>query len=203
MAITEDPWLAWHDEAPARTPPRAPQRPDRWYQRRELHLLIGIAVAVLTVIFAGDRAASGARATLDGRLVAAGAGADAALVDTESEQLAVARAVTFTQGVAQALAQHDGPALNPLVTPLQANSNVPMVDVVEPDGKVLLAVRSKGAPPPVASRKGLRALGQALSTAHGVRGGRLSEIVIYRSGPTLLTISPIVLNSKRSARCSR
>ena len=197
MAVTEDPWLAWPEGAPERTPPTGPpQRPARWYQRRELHLAIGIAVAVLTVIFAGERAAAGARATLDGRLVAAGAGADAALVDIESEQLGVARSVAFTQGVAVALANHDGPALNTLVTPLQANSNVPMVDVVEPDGKVLLAVRSKGAPAPVASRKGLRALGQALSTAHGIRGGRLSEIVIYRSGPTLLTISPIILRTK-------
>jgi len=194
MAVTEDPWLAWPDEAPQDTPP--PQRPVRWYRRRELHLIVGIAVAVLTVIFAGDRAAAGARATLDGRLVQAGAGADAALVDIESEQLSVVRSVAFTQGVAQALANHDGPALNGLVTPLQANSNVPMVDVVEPDGKVLLAVRSRGAPAPVASRKGLRALGESLSTANGVRGGRLSEVVIYRSGPTLLTISPIVLHSK-------
>jgi hypothetical protein len=194
MATTEDPWLAWPDEAPGGAPP--PPRPGRWYQRREIHLLIGIAVAVLTVYFAGARATAGARNALDARLVAAGAGADAALVDVESEQLAVVRSVAFTQGIAQALAQHDGPELNPLVTPLQANSNVPMVDVVEPDGKVLLAVRSKGAPAPVASRKGLRALGQALRTAHGLRGGRLSEIVIFRSGPTLLTISPIVLGSK-------
>jgi len=194
MAVTEDPWLAWNDEAPLRAGREEP--PDRWYRRRELHLAIGIAVAVLTVIFAGDRAAAGARATLDSRLVQAGAGADAGLVDIESEQLSAVRAVAFTQGVAQALAAHDGPALNRLVTPIQANSTVPMVDVVEPDGKVLLAVRAKGAPAPVASRKGLQALGQALRTAHGVRGGRLSEVVIYRSGPTLLTISAIVLGNK-------
>ena len=191
--MTEDPWLAWHDEAPARG--TRPQRPDRWYRRREIHLAVGILVAVLTVIFAGDRAAAGARATLDGRLVQAGAGADAALVAVESEQLSAVRAVAFTQGVPQALATHDGPKLTTLVTPLQANSTVPMIDVVLPDGKVLLAVRSKGAPAPVASRKGLRALGQALRSAHGVRGGRLSEIVIYRSGPTLLTISPIVIGT--------
>ena len=194
MAVTEDPWLAWPDEALERRG-RPPQRPDRWYRRRELHLAAGILVAVLTVIFAGDRAAAGARATLDGRLVQAGAGADAALVAVESEQLSAVRAVAFTQGVPQALAAHDGPKLTTLVTPLQANSTVPMIDVVLPDGKVLLAVRSKGAPAPVASRKGLRALGQALRTAHGVRGGRLSEIVIYRSGPTLLTISPIVIGT--------
>jgi hypothetical protein len=192
MAVTEDPWLTWPDQSQR---PQS-QPPDRWYHRRELHLAIGIAVAVLTVIFAGDRAAAGARATLDARLVQAGAGADAGLVGIESEQLSAVRAVAFTQGVAEALAASDGPALNTLVTPLQANSTVPMIDVVQPDGKVLLAVRSKGAPAPVASRKGLRALKQAISSARGLRGGRLSEIVIYRSGPTLLTVSPIVLGKK-------
>jgi len=170
--------------------------PRRWYLRRELHLLIGIAVAVLTVVFAGQRATAGARAQLDARLVAAGAGADAALVGVEAEQLDVVRSVEFTQGVATMLAAGNGPALNRLVTPLQANSSVPMVDLVSPDGRVLLAVRSKGAPSPVASRKGLKALRLALAGADGARGGRLSEVVIYRSGPTLLTIGPIVLGGK-------
>lgn len=189
MAVTEEPWRTWPEEG--RT--AQPERPPRWYMRRELHLLVGIAVAVLTVLFAGQRATADARAQLDARLVQAGAGADAALVGIEAEQLNVVRAVEFTQGVAQALANRDGPALNRLVTPLQANSNVPMVDVVEPDGRVLLAVRAKGAPAPVASRKGLKALQLSLAGAHGVRGGRLSEVVIYRSGPTLLTVGPLVL----------
>src|SRR5262249_36252721 len=151
------------------------------------HLAIGLAVAILTVFFAGQRATAGVRATLDDRLVQAGADADATLVAVESEQLSTVREVEFTDAVGAALAAHDGPELNTLVTPLQANSTVPMVDVVQTNGRVLLAVRSKGAPPPVASRTGLRALGQALATPRGPRGGRFSEIVIYRSGPTLLT----------------
>lgn len=187
MAVTEEPWLA---------DPQAPEEPRRWYRRRELHLAIGLALAVLTVIFAGQRAADGVRATLDDRLAQAGSDADAALVAIESEQLSAVRAISFTREVGAALAAHDGPTLNTLVTPLQANSTVPMVDVVETDGRVLLAVRSKGAPPPVASRKGLRALSQSLATARGPRGGRFSEIVIFRSGPTLLTIGPIMFRGK-------
>lgn len=194
MAVTEEPWTAWDDDAPE--PGRRPLPPGRWYLRRELHLLIGIAVAVLTVFFAGQRATAGARAQLDSRLVAAGAGADAALVGIEAEQLDVVRSVEFTQGVAETLAADNGPELNRIVTPLQANSSVPMVDIVEPDGRVLLAVRSKGAPSPVSSRKGLKALSLALAEAHGARGGRLSEVVIYRSGPTLLTIGPIMQGTK-------
>lgn len=196
MAVTEEPWHA--SAAEGVRPAAFESRGQRWYLRRELHLLAGIAVAALTVFFAGQRATDGARAALDARLVNAGAGANAALVAVEAEQLSLVREVTFSQGVAEALAAHDGSRLNALVTPLQAAMNAPMVDVVEPDGRVLLAVRSKGAPAPVASRKGLQALALAFSQAHGTRGGRLSELVVYRSGPTLLTIGPIMLDGKRA-----
>lgn len=162
---------------------------------RVAYVAVGVAVAVLTIFFAGQRASAGARMTLDARLVQSGAGADAAMVGVESEQLSVAREVAFTQGVGAALVTRDGAALNRLVTPLQANSTVPMIDVVDTNGRVLLAVRSKGAPAPVGSRKGLRALELSLKGAQGTRGGRLSEIVIFRSGPTLLTISPILSGS--------
>ena len=174
-------------------PTRSTREP--WYLRRELHVAVGVVVAILTVIFAGGRATSGVRATLDDRLVAAGAGADAGIVSVESEQLSAVRAIAFTNGVADALTGLNGPKLNELVTPLQANSTVPMIDIVEPDGRVLLAVRSKGAPAPVASRSGLRALNVSLRRADGARGGRLTEVAIFKSGPTLLTISPIVKGS--------
>jgi hypothetical protein len=163
-----------------------------WYRWRGLHLVLGLLVAVLSVWFAAQRATNGARAEVDDRLTQAGAGADAGLVGVESEQLSAARAIAFTNGIGRALATRNGPELNRLVTPLQANSTVPMVDIVEPDGRVLLAVRSKGAPQPVSSRRGLRALSLALHRARGPRGGRLTELVIFRSGPTLLTISPIL-----------
>src|SRR5690242_16018722 len=142
MAVTEDPRLTWPDDFPGPSRPV----PKRWYLRRGLHAAVGVLVAVLTVYFAGQRATAGARATLDERLVQAGAGADAAVVGIESEQLSVAREVAFTQGVGAALVARDGTALNRLVTPLQANSTVPMLDVVDANGRVLLAVRSKGAP---------------------------------------------------------
>jgi hypothetical protein len=173
-------------------PSRYDDRNVRWYQQKWLHLVIGVAVAVLTVTFAGQRAAAGVRAEIDHRLIDAGAGADAGLVDVEAEQLSAARAVAFTSGVSSALANVDGPELSKLVTPIQANSTVPMVDVVEPNGRVLLAVRSKGAPPPVASRAGLGLLKQALHNANGARGGRYTALVIFKNGPTLTTISPIM-----------
>lgn len=166
--------------------------PTRWYRWRGLHLVLAVFVAVLAVIFAAQRATNGVRAAVDDRLTFAGAGADAGLVAVEAEQLSAARAIAFTSGVGRAIAQHDGPELNSLVTPLQANSTVPMVDIVQTDGRVILAVRSKGAPAPVGSRHGLRALSLSLRQARGPRGGRLTELAIFRSGPTLVTISPVL-----------
>ena len=167
-----------------------------WYRQRWLHLAVGLVVAVLAVVWAGERATQGVRSNLDARLRDAGAGADAALVSLEAEQLSALRAVTFTQGVGPALAAHDVRLLNRLVTPIQANSIVPMVDVILPNGRVELAVRSKGAPAPVASRAGLPAIAQALQEARGRRGGRFSEVVIFASGPTLMTIGPVLDGSK-------
>ena len=78
-----------------------------WYRQRWLHLALGFLVAVLAVLWAGQRATQGVRDNLDARLRDAGAGADAALVSLEAEQLSALRAVTFTQGVGHALAVHD------------------------------------------------------------------------------------------------
>jgi hypothetical protein len=167
-------------------------RPARWYERPWLHLAVGLLVAAAAITWAGQRATDGVRANLDARLRDAGAGADAALVTLESEHLSALRSVTFTAGVGRALAIHDPKTLNRLVAPLQANSNVPMVDVILPDGTVELAVRSKGAPAPVASRAGMPALAQSLREARGARGGRFTEVVIFRSGPTIVTVGPVL-----------
>jgi hypothetical protein len=176
---------------------RTAARREPLYRKKELHLLVGVIVAALTVAFASQRATDGARAALDDRLVHAGAGVDAGIVDVESEQLSAVRSIAFTPGVAADLSALNGPALNKLVAPLQANSTVPMVDMVVPDGRVLLAVRSKGAPLPVRSHAGLPALHWALTHAHGARGGRLSQIVVFkRGGATLVTISPVMSGSR-------
>ncbi|HVC87414.1 MAG TPA: cache domain-containing protein [Gaiellaceae bacterium] len=173
-------------------PERRPAPSVRWYRRRLLHLILGLVVAVLAVTWAGQRASRGVLDNLDARLRDGGAGADAALVTVEAEQLSTLRSILFTQGVAQAVATSNPNALNRLVTPLHANSDVPMVDIVRPDGQVLLAVRSKGAPRPAASRRGMPALDQALREARGARGGRFSELVIFKSGPTLVTAGALM-----------
>ena len=170
--------------------------PVRWYRRRWALLILGLAVAVLGVSWAGQRAGQGVLDNLDARLRDAGAGADAALVAVEAEQLTALRSIEFTSGIGAALGRNDAATLNRLVTPLHANSGVPMVDLVRPSGLVIFAVRSKGAPRPVASRAGMPAIAQSLREARGVRGGRFSELVIFRSGPTFVTIGPVLLGRK-------
>jgi len=172
------------------------QHPVPWYRRRRVHIALGLVAAILTAFWAGQRATDGVRANLDSRLRDAGAGTDAALVTLEAEQLSALRAVTFTEGVGRSVATHDIATLNRLVTPIQGNADVPMVDIVLPDGRVMLAVRSGGAPAPIASRAGMPAIARAIRQAHGPRGGRFTLLATFRSGPTLVTIGPILDGSK-------
>jgi hypothetical protein len=172
-------------------PPPAARAPE-WYRRPWLYLVLGLVVAVLAVIWAGERAAQGVRDNLDVRLRDAGAGADAALVTLEAEQLSALRAITFTEGMGHAIAAGDVAEMNRVVAPLLTNAGVPMVDVVLPNGRVVLAVRSKGAPAPVASRRGMLAISQSLREARGSRGGRFSTVVALRRGPVLMTIGPVL-----------
>ena len=167
-----------------------------WYRRRRVHVALGLAGALLTAFWAGQRATDGVRANLDSRLRDAGAGADAAIVTLEAEQLSALRAVEFTQGVGHSLATLDVATLNRLVTPIQGNADVPMVDIALPDGRIVLAVRSGGAPSPVASRAGMPAIAQTIRQAHGPRGGRFTLLALFRSGPTLVTIGPILDGTK-------
>jgi len=173
-------------------PKRRPTSPVRWFRRRWVHLALGLLVAVLAASWAGQRARQGVLDNLDARLRASGAGADASLISVEAEQLSALRAITFTRGIAEAVANSDPATINRIVTPLHANSDVPMVDVLRPDGQVLLAVRSKGAPRPVASRQGMPAIDQSMREARGPRGGRFSELVIFKSGPTFVTVGPLM-----------
>ena len=161
-----------------RTKPRG--APGRWYRRPWTHLVLGLLVAILAVTWTGERARQGVLDNLDARLRDAGAGVDAGLITVEAEQLSALRSIEFTNGVPQALEATNADELNRLVTPLQANSGVPMVDVVEPDGRVVFAVRSKGAPRPVASRAGMPAIAQAMREARGARGAQVrADLTAY------------------------
>jgi len=179
------------DKTAASPGPRRERRTP-WYRDPWVYLVLGLLVAIFAVVWAAQRAEQGVRDNLDARLRDAGAGTDAALVALEAEQLSCVRGVTFTTGVAAAVQKRDVRTVNRLVAPVQANSTVPMVDMVLPDGRVLLAVRSRGAPLPVRNRAGMPGLTQSIAQARGRRGGRFSELVTFRSGPTLVTLAPLL-----------
>lgn len=172
---------------------RGANEPARAQSRRRIALIGGSIVSCLLVLLAGTLAAAAVRRELDRRLVLAGAGANAGLVEIEAEQLSLLRAIVFTSGIGSALERQDAASLNQLVTPLQANSDVPMVDMVRRDGQVVFAVRSKGAPPPVASRKGVAAIAASLAARNDARQGRFTTLAKLQGAPVLLTISPVVV----------
>jgi hypothetical protein len=188
-SITADP------DNPSPDPEITPNSRRSSWRARVLRLGLLIASVVL-VALAGEIAGIGVRRQIDARLSADGAGANAGLISIESEQLTLLRAITFTSGVGAALADRDPVALERLVTPLQANSGVPMVDMVLPSGQVVFAVRAKGAPRPVASRKGLAAIADSINEANGARGGRFTQIVVLQNSPVLLTIGPTLLDNR-------
>lgn len=166
-------------------------------KRRRRQITAGALLALVAVLIAGAVAKAGVEAQIDARIRAAGAGANSGLVAIESEQLSLLRAMTFTSGVAAAIKAESSVELNRLTTPLQVNSGVPMVDIVLHDGRVVLAIRSKGAPRPVASRHNLPALTESFARSRGVRGGRFSEIVTLQNSPTLLTIGPVIYGKQK------
>jgi hypothetical protein len=166
-------------------------------RKRRRQITAGVLLALIAVLIAGAVAKAGVEAQIDARIRAAGAGANSGLVAIESEQLSLLRAMTFTNGVAAAIKAESSTELNRLTTPLQVNSGVPMVDIVLHDGQVVLAIRSKGAPRPVASRHGLAALSESFARSRGVRGGRFSEIVTLQNSPTLLTIGPVIYGNEK------
>lgn len=170
-------------------------RPRR--RRRQRQVITACLVALIAVLVAGVVARAGVEAQIDARVRAAGAGANSGLVAIESEQLSLLRSMTFTTGVGAALKAESSVELKQLTAPLQVNSGVPMVDIVIPDGQVVLAIRSKGAPRPVATRHGLGALGRSFAESHGIRGGRFSEIVTLQGSPTLLTIGPVIYGNEK------
>src|SRR5665213_2994225 len=75
-----------------------------------------------------------------------------------------------------------------------------MVTIVGPLRKMTSSVKR---PPraPRASRiacliAGMPAIKQAMREARGARGGRFTELVIFRSGPTIVTIGPLLYAQK-------
>jgi putative nucleotidyltransferase with HDIG domain len=83
----------------------------------------------------------------DNQLAEAGRVAADAVVRREQQQLEVARAIAFTQGVPEAALAGDAARLEDLISPLAANEGVDRAEVVDANG-MLLADMTGGESPP-------------------------------------------------------
>ena len=82
------------------------------------YLVLSVAVAFLGTYLATSAVSGSLDERLANQLAEAARSTSDAIVRQEQEQLAVARAVAFTEGVADALAAGDDEQLARLVTPL-------------------------------------------------------------------------------------
>ena len=104
------------------------------------YLVLSVAVAFLGTYLATSAVSGSLDERLANQLAEAARSASDAIVRREQEQLAVARAVAFTEGVSEALAAGDEERLARLVTPLVVNAGAESVEVLDPNGVALLAV---------------------------------------------------------------
>ncbi|HLQ32961.1 MAG TPA: adenylate/guanylate cyclase domain-containing protein [Chloroflexota bacterium] len=75
------------------------------------------------------------------QLLDAGKNVNDGIIKVEGQQLELLRLMSNTEGVDTALKNGDAPVLQKLLVPLQANSTFSFVDVVDPSGRQVLALR--------------------------------------------------------------
>ena len=170
--------------------------PSRWLQGWGFAQAGLLLATVLSGLIAAWIAYGEVSAELDARLADAGVRVEDEVLTLEREHLILLRAITYTQGLPEALATSDATALQRLVTPLQANADIPLVDVVDKDGMVVLAVRGEGAPAPTASRAEWTAVQRALAGQRDAQGERQAALVLAPEGPLLATAGAVRLHER-------
>lgn len=156
-----------------------------------LQLALGLAMALLTCLWAGQAAGAQLRSALDARLRDAGAGANAGVVDLERQQMQLVRSVEFTVGLPGRLKSGDVAGLARLAGPLLANSAVPLLDVADADGTIVLALRAQTSPPPDSSRLTWTPVRQVLAGQRVQGDARINALVATAAGPLLVTAGPV------------
>lgn len=173
----------WLEEEPRRRP---------WVQ-----LFIAILVAILAVYFAGQTASHLWLQDLDRRLLDAGAGTNAALNQLERDQLSAFRAITYADGFGKSLADYDAKAIEAQLTPTDANHGIPMIDIIDDQGRVVFAFRSDGAVRPVyRQRRDVAIVQRALAGEADQYGERFSDLITTQEGPLVATAGPVRFNNR-------
>ena len=111
--------------------------------------IIGPYVIIISLLAAGGTfivvrlVAGSLDERLVNQLVDAGRKSNDAMVSQEEDHLRVFRTIAFTEGVDTAVAGRDTKYLNRVIQPIQVNSRVDYVDVLDKNGDYLLSTRLK------------------------------------------------------------
>lgn len=161
-------------------------------RRPWLALLIALVAALLAIYFAGQTAARLWLEDLDARLLDAGAGTNALAIGFEREHLEAYRAIAFSDGFPDDLARYDVRAIEDRVQPVDANHAIPMIDIVDAQGRVVFAFRAEGAiRPHYRERTDLEMVRRSLAGEGDEFGERFTSIVTTEEGPLLATAGPV------------
>lgn len=168
----------------------------RWLRRWGLPLFGVLLVDAVVGLLAARIAYGQLTAEVDARLADAGVRVQDEVLTLEREHLVLLRAIIYTRGLPEALAARDATALQRLVTPLQANADIPLVDVLDNTGMVVLAVRGEGAPAPRAGRAEWTIVQRALAAQRDEHGERQAALVVAAEGPLLATAGAVRLGDR-------
>ncbi|MCU1377243.1 MAG: hypothetical protein JWN29_226 [Acidimicrobiales bacterium] len=170
---------------------------DERRRRPWVQLLLALLVAILAIYWAGQTASRLWLEDLDKRLLDAGAGANATVNTLERDQLSAYRGIAFADGFAASLKRYDARDIERRLTPVDANHGMPMIDIIDDQGRVVFAFRSNGAVRPVyRQRLDVSIVRQALAGETDQYGERFSDLLTTDEGPLLATAGPVRLDGK-------
>jgi putative nucleotidyltransferase with HDIG domain len=160
--------------------------------------------ALLTLVFAATGAfitasivGDSLQERFNNRLLESGRVAADSFVRQERKHLEVARAASFTEGVAAAVQQRDEAALGDLVLPVAANAGIDRIELLDASGEVVYgAARSASEPGAYESTAtpglaGVEIIARVLRGEADASGDKFSGLIRTGAGYVLGTTAPI------------
>ncbi|MCB0033123.1 MAG: HAMP domain-containing protein, partial [Anaerolineales bacterium] len=108
------------------------------------YLILTMIVGGVGAFVVTNLATSTLQERFDNQLLDAGRIVSESIIDLEQERLEVLRAVAFTEGLPQSLANQDIEALEQLIPPIGVNSDAFLISVLDPDGIEVLGWQQNG-----------------------------------------------------------
>lgn len=165
------------------------------------YVVLCVILAVVGTYLVTQLVAGSLQERFDNQLAEAGRVAADAVVRTEQKQLEVARAMAFTQGVAQAALAGDAARLNDLISPLATNEGVDRAQVVDANGRLLadVAGREPAAADQTAaapSDPGQWGVVQQVLRGGDALGDKYASLVQTNRGFYLVTAAPLTADGR-------